>query len=52
MEQKRFGKANCGPRFLIVEYSKPMIKVILQEFSGESLFHYLDRAYRIVPGDS
>ena len=52
MEQKIFGKPNCGPKLVIVDYSKAMIKTLLHEFSGESLYQYLDRVYRIIHGDS
>ena len=34
MEQKIFGKPNCGPKFAIVDYSKAVIKVTLHDFSG------------------
>ena len=52
MEQKKFGKRNCGPKVVIVDYSKAMIKAVSHEFFGESLYQYLDRAYRIIHGDS
>ena len=34
MEQKNFGKPNCGPKLAIVDYSKAVIKVALHDFSG------------------
>ena len=46
MEQNIFRKPNCGLKHVLVNYSKSMIKAILCEFSGESLFQYLDRAYK------
>ena len=52
IEQKIFEKPNCGPKLVIADYSKAMIKTLLHEFSGESLYQYLDRVYRIIHGDS
>ena len=52
MEQKNFGKPNCGPKLVMVDYSKATIKAVLHEFLGESPCQYLDRAYRIISGDS
>ena len=52
IEQNIFGKPNCGSKLLIIDYGKSMIKAILYEFSGEWLFQYSDRAYRIFHGDS
>ena len=52
MEQKIFGKPNCGLKLIIINYSKVMIKAVLHGFSGESLYQYLDRACRIIHGDS
>ena len=52
MEQNIFVKPNYGPKLLIIDYSKLMIKAKLHEFPEESLFQYLDRGYRIVHGDS
>ena len=37
---------------IIVDYRKAMIKAVLHEFSIESLYQYLDRAYNIIYGDS
>ena len=51
MEQNIFRKPNCGPALVTVDHSKSMIKAVLHEFSGESLFQYLDLAYRIVHGN-
>ena len=52
MELKIFGKPNCGPKLYIVNYSKAITKVVLHEFSGESLYQYLNRVYKIIHGDS
>ena len=52
MEQKNLGKPNCGPKLVMVNYSKAAIKAVLHEFLGESPCQYLDRAYRIINGDS
>ena len=52
IEQNIFGKPNCGSKLLIIDYGKSMIKAILHEFSGEWLFQYSNRAYRIFHGDS
>ena len=52
MEQIFFEKPNCRPKLVILDYSKAMIKAVLHEFSGESLYQCLDRAYRIIHGDS
>lgn len=53
MEQLMFGKPNCGPKLVIVDYRKVNIKAVLDEFSRESLYQYLDRAYNItIHGDS
>ena len=52
MAQKIFGKANYGPKSVIVDYSKAMIKAVLHEFSREPLYQYLDRAYTTIHGDS
>ena len=32
MEQKMFGKANCGPKLVIVDYRKVIIKAVLCVF--------------------
>ena len=52
MEQLMFGKPNCGPKLVIVDYRKVNIKAVLDEFSRESLYHYLDRTYITIHGDS
>ena len=52
MEQKNFGKPNDGPKLVIVDYSKAMIKAEFHEFSGELLYQYSDRAHRVIHGDS
>ena len=43
MEQKIFGKPNCGPKHVLLDYSKTMVKAILHEFSRELLFQYVDK---------
>ena len=35
MEQKIFGKPNCGPKLAIVDYSKAVIQAVLHDFSGD-----------------
>ena len=52
IEQKISAKTNCGAKHVIVDYSKSIIKAVLHEFSGESLYQYLDRAYRAIHGES
>ena len=32
MKQKMFAKPNCGPKLVIVDYSKVIIKAVLHEF--------------------
>ena len=52
LEQKMFGKPNCGPRLVIADYRKVNIKIVLDEFSRESLYQYLDRTYITIHGNS
>ena len=33
MEQKMFGKPNCGPKLVIADYSKAEIEAVLYDFS-------------------
>ena len=43
MEQNIFGKANCGPKLVLLDHSKTMVKAIFREFSRELLFQYLGK---------
>ena len=52
MEQKYFGKPNRGPKLVIVDYSKSIIKAVLDVFDSRSFNTWTKCTNRIVYGGS